>query len=815
MIENRLTEWKIIGNDIEINANVPGDVVNDLYNCGIIDDPNYAKNLQKISWVFASDWIYRCRFDVDDDLFDKKRIYLYFEGIDTLSEIRLNGVELGTTDNMFLAYRFDVKKLLRRRGNELTVTIHSSSDYIRKQNDGKNYRTLFNKDRIFLRKAQCHFGWDWAPDMPGIGIWLPVWLNADDGERIDDVWISAQNDGNVAVTVTLDGDARGCSLCLEIDNKEIFAEVTDNAVTLNALVESPRLWWPNGYGEPNLYEYRLTLFKNGEECDRKTGTFGFKQVRLLQDRLPNGRIGFCIEVNGVRIFVKGSNWVPCSSMTGAIEDSTYQKLLGFAHDANFNMLRIWGGGIYEKEIFFDLCDRLGILTWQEFGNSCSVIPAEIGEEMQNNMLEEAKYQIRRLRNHASLCIWCGGNEFMPFRKVPDYYEYSVGNQFVKETLRDLCKELDPEKIYLYNSPCTVETDEWDDESGDSHVGSMSEIIRSADYAGFRKIIASRPVQFLSENANLGSCRLKSLKKFIPHDELWPTSDTWDFHYLLLENDSGCENFVETEKALAKGFFGGFDGVEDFVKKSMIAHAEILVAEIDFARSNKACNGYMNWMYNDIWPCGTWSVVDSYFERKPAYYAMKRGFLPVRVVYVQTSEQDKVCLINDTAKTLCGKLMCEGKFLSGKVNAAIYSEVTCLPYSTTEIIPAEDLGGDYLSMRFVSDDGEKVSSTAFPHTWKDKRFRTEIEWRVDKISQTLCVVELDAKTYGRTVFIDHPQSENLRFEDNFFDMESGEKRIIRISADKSFNMDLFSVKTFADTWDELISLSEQSAEKSPA
>ena len=195
--------------------------------------------------------------------------------------------------------------------------------------------------------------------------------------------------------------------------------------------------------------------------------------------------------------------------------------------------------------------------------------------------------------------------------------------------------------------------------------------------------------------------------------------------------------------------------------------------------------------------------------------MKRGFLPVRVVYVQTSEQDKVCLINDTAKTLCGKLMCEGKFLSRKVNAAIYSEVTCLPYSTTEIIPAEDLGGDYLSMRFVSDDGEKVSSTAFPHTWKDKRFRTEIEWRVDKISQTLCVVELDAKTYGRTVFIDHPQSENLRFEDNFFDMESGEKRIIRISADKSFNMDLFSVKTFADTWDELISLSEQSAEKSPA
>lgn len=801
MIKSRLTEWKIIGNDIEIDANVPGDVVDDLYKNGIIEDPNYAKNLQKISWIFASDWTYRCLFDVDEALFAKKRISLFFEGIDTLSEIRLNGVEIGRTDNMFLAYRFDVKKLLKRYGNELIVTVRSSLDYIRKQNDGKNYRSLYNKDRIFLRKAQCHFGWDWAPDMPGIGIWLPVWLSADDGARIDDVQISAANDGNVAVTVTLDGDVRGCSLCLEINGKEIFAEVAGDTVTLNAFVEQPKLWWPNGYGEQNLYTYRLTLSENGKERDKKTGTFGFKQVRLLQERLPNGRIGFCIEVNGVRIFVKGSNWVPCSPMTGAIEDSTYRKLLGFAHDARFNMLRVWGGGIYEKDIFFDLCDRFGILTWQEFGNSCSAIPAEIGEEMQKNMLEEATYQIRRLRNHVSLCIWCGGNEFMPFRKVPDYFEYTVGNRFVKESLRNLCRTMDPDKIYLYNSPCTVETDEWDDESGDSHVGSMMEIISSADYEGFRKIIAGHPAQFVSENANLGSCRLRNLRKYIPSGELWPTTDTWDFHYRLLENDSGRTNFVETEKTLVRGFFGGFDGIEDFVKKSMIAHAELLTAELDFARANKTCNGYMNWMYNDIWPCGTWSVVDSYFERKPAYYAMKRGFSPVRVVYVQTSELSKVCLINDTARTLCGTMICEGKFLSGEVNAAMRKAVKCLPYATAEMVLPEELGGDYLSMRFASEDGEKTSSTVFPQTWKDKPFTTEMEWRVVKLSQTLCEVWLDAKSYGRTVFIDHPQSERLLFEDNFFDMERGEKRVVRVRADESFDMGLFSVKTFADTWEE--------------
>lgn len=801
MIDYKLTEWTLIGNDIEINAHVPGDITHDLYQNGIIEDPCYAKNLQKVSWVFSCDWTYRCRFDVAEDLFAKKRIALLFEGIDTLSQIRLNGVTLGKTDNMFLAYRYDVKRLLRPCGNELTVTIRSSSDYIRKQNDGKEYRSLFNKDRIFLRKAQCHFGWDWAPNMPGMGIWLPVFLQADDGERIEDVYISTKNDGTVTLKVSLDGDCRGTRLCLELDGKEQFAEVSESEVTINARIDCPLLWWPNGYGEPNLYEYRLTLSKNGTECDRKEGRFGFKQVRLLQDRLPNGRFGFCVEVNGVRIFAKGSNWVPCSTMTGAIEDSTYEKLLGFAHDAHFNMLRIWGGGIYEKEIFFDLCDRLGILTWQEFGNSCSAIPAEIGEEMQKGMLKEATYQIRRLRNHASLCIWCGGNEFMPFRKKPDYFEYTVGNRFVKETLRDLCQELDPDKIYLYNSPCTVETDEWDDESGDSHSACMSEIVASGDYDGFRETIAKRPVQFLSENTCVGSCRLKSLRKFIPPEELWPTGDTWDFHYLLLETGTGCMNFVETEKALAKGLFGSFDGIEDFVKKSMIAHAELLTAEIDFARANKTCSGYMNWMYDDIWPCGTWSVIDCYFERKPAYYAMKRSFAPVRVAYIRMSDHSKLCLINDTDSTLCGKVICEGKLLSGEVCAKVCFEAWCEPFSSTDFVLTEDLGGEYLSMRFEADGGDRVSSTAFPTLWKDKHFKTALEWSAVTLSPMLFEIRLSAGSYGRTVFIDHPQSEKLRFEDNFFDMECGESRCIRVSSDEPIDPTLFTVKTFADTWEE--------------
>ena len=350
----------------------------------------------------------------------------------------------------------------------------------------------------------------------------------------------------------------------------------------------------------------------------------------------------------------------------------------------------------------------------------------------------------------------------------------------------------------------MDTDEWDDESGDSHSGSMSEIVASGDYDGFRETIAKHPVQFLSENAHMGSCRLKSLRKFIPSGELWPTGDTWDFHYLLLENDTGCidgMNFVETEKALANGLFGAFDGAEDFVKKSMIAHAELLTAEIDFSRSNKTCNGYLNWMYNDIWPCGTWSVIDYYLERKPAYYAMKRSFAPIRIAYVRMSDESVVCLMNDTDRTLCGTVVCEGKLLSGEVCSARRFEARCEPFSRTDFVLTEDLGGEYLSMRFEADGGDRVSSTAFPTMWKDKQFRTALDWSVIPLSPTLCEIRLCAGSYGRTVFIDHPQSEKLRFDDNFFDMECGEDRCIRISSDEPFDPALFTVKTFADVWDE--------------
>ncbi len=778
---------------------VPCDVTAELYKAGRIIDPLFATNAEQLSWIAEEEWTFETLFSVESSILAHARIFLNFDGIDTLATITLNGVELGRAENMFRQYRYEVKALLKEKDNRLQVVFPSTTAYIRAKNDGTNYRALFTLDRVYVRKAQCHWGWDWAPNLPGIGLWLPVYLEGDEGIKIDNVKVDTCLDGRVRITSTLEnGDYRieneegKYTLVVETNGQK--QEITPKRLIngVNFIVKQPKLWWPNGYGDQPLYEYRVCLFKEGKIIDERCGKYGIRTVELVQEPIEDNKTGFAVKINGRVIFCKGSNWVPISNMTGNIEDSAYERLLLAAKEGNMNMLRVWGGGIYEKEIFYDLCDEYGILLLQDFMTSCSAIPTEI-EGMEKELLFECQEQIVRLRNHPSIALWCGGNEYRPHAQG-SYYK--KGNHFIRITLQGLCAELDGSRPYIHNSPYGLGDDEWDLDTGDAHLSCMDTVLSKNDVENYRQYIAELPAQFISESAHLGPSRLRSLKKFIPQEELSTYGRSWDFHFVENPYAIFPETFLEKEKRFATALYGAFDSVEDFVKKAMLAHGEMLGAEADFARSNPSCKGFMNWMYNDNWGCGTWSLIDYYFEKKPAYYAMKRAFAPLRVNFTQNVEGLYANVCNDGAEKQGKLTICE-KTLDGRVLSVHTQEITVAQDGIARI-PVCFTEGDYLSAEFVSEKGS-AKDVFLKNPSKSYKFQGDISYEIEETTEGY-QVKIKANSFAKSVFLDCADNRDVYYSDNFFDMECGEEKIIFIKGKLAKKQD-FTVKTYADVWVE--------------
>ncbi|MBQ7770367.1 MAG: hypothetical protein IJ373_04185 [Clostridia bacterium] len=792
-----LKNWRISGSKYtDVAANVPGDVLNDLYVNGLIDDPLYGDNLRRMGDVFDSDWTYVSRFDIPETLYKQQRIILTFEGIDTISEITLNGKRLGETKNMFLRYDYDIKEYVKEKDNELTVKIFSAARYGREHQS--KYRTLFSNGRLMLRKAQCQFGWDWAPCCPTMGIWLPCYITGGHENRMRDIQLRTTNDGDVSFIVTLDkkGGAyyadKNFALRITLDGKVTEYHVTQHCRLVNCKIENPKLWWPNGYGEPNLYPYKVELLLDGECIEEKTGKVGLKEIRILEKAQGTDCSNFMIEVNGTVIFAKGSNWVPVSATLGAATAETYEKLIGFAKDAYYNILRVWGGGIYETEYFYDLCDENGILVWQDFAFACSEIPFE--QDFVDNVKKEAEYQVKRIRKHASLCLFCGCSEVLEWGSNLDLLRY---------TLRGFVTHLAPNIPYIYDSPSSWTDNTWDPKTGDSHDSCMQKCLDAGDFKNFREYIAKNKGYFLSECTALGSSRLRSLRRFAPKKALKTDSEILEYHFV--ENPylpDPKETFLMKEKRYAEGFFGDVSTMEKFVRKSMIAHAEILAAEIAYARSRKGeCNGFMNWMYNDTWGCGTWAVVDYYLERKPAYYFQKHAYEPCGLYFIQENGSYYLCVINDTDKELKGVMTYINKTLDGGGLDGDGMNV-CIPPHSAERVPVQFCEGTvYTSAGLLTEDGQSLGTKFFPNGW-DYPWKTDVRAEVietEENGEFVYLVSILANEYARTLFVDTPNNRNVTFSDNFIDIEKGFRAEIVLRSKEKIDVSDITIKTFADEW----------------
>ena len=815
----QLKEWRLaeLGSNDSITVNVPGDITHDLHKAGLIPDPYFGYNHRECYDMCRKDYVYTTNFDLSTKVdFSKENLYVTFNGIDLFADIYLNGVLIGSSDNMFKKFKFDISEMAKEKGNVLEVKMHSTITAMENL-DCKNYFGVFNTPRVLLRKKQCDFGWDWAANIPGYGIWKDVVVSTEAKERISEVRYVAgmdkkaifvvdlnycyrshyDNDGNFVEIINPHKDELRFSLAktpggkLEnVETKVIAVQGRKHFVTFNN--PDAKLWWPSGYGEQPLYVYKVELIRDGEVVSTKEGYMAYRSVELVQEALNDEMLGYQIKINGKNVFIKGSNWVPLDCFTGAIPEEKYVKLITQAKNANYNMLRVWGGGIYEQEIFYETCDKLGIMVWQDFMFACADIP-DTEEDWLKNTTEECEYQIKRLRNYPSLVYWCGGNE-----KTGSFGSMiKCGDDFVDVTLRGLVGHLDGTRPYARQSPCSWTDIANDKNSGETHFSSFEPAIINGVMA-YRKLVSREIVPFASENASLGPVSRQSYERFFPAEHLWPMTEMWNDR--MLTNPYAAERimFCEAERRFAAEVYGEPKSLDEFIAKGMTLHAEMIRCEIEFQRSNKGItSGFMNWMYSDMWPTGTWAVVDYYTEPKQAYYQMGRSYAPILMTFVQNKQEEILLMgVNDTMEAVSAAYEYGLKTLGGKTlwkenGECVIDTETAF---TLKLNNSDETKDSYLYITYTVN-GETKTNVFSLDFWHSCSFESDYAVGV-KANGNKAVVTIKANKFAKSVFISLPDNYKYTYSDNYIDVEAGTENSVIITANEPIDVTKLTVTDFA-------------------
>jgi len=623
-----------VGTEAWLPAGVPGSVQTALLALGQIPDPFVADQELDVQWIAERDWEYRLVFAVTPDDLAEEQVWLVCEGLDTLAQVFCNDVSLGSTENMFRRYAWEVRTLLREGENEVRVLLHGPSAYIREKQAEEPLLgpTHSLAGAPHIRKAPCQFGWDWGPKLPPVGIWKEVRLEGYSSARFDDVHLRQQHvDGKVTVSVELAVErwqdvALRAVLTLTAPTGEtqtVEAPVAGDAATLVLDVENPQLWWPNGYGAQPLYDIAVALYEGDVLRDERTFRLGLRTLELRQEPDDFGT-SFTFVVNGVPIFAKGANWIPADSFPSRITDEYLEQLIRSAAEAHMNMLRVWGGGFYEEERFYDLCDRYGLLVWQDFIFACSIYPTT--EAFFENVRMEALENLRRLRHRASLALWCGNNE-MEWGwdswgwNQPQHQPYKEAyDRMFHELLPGLCAQEDPDTPYWPSSPSSNLRFVTPNAThrGDTHNWEVWH--GNLPFQAYRE----HPSRFVSEFGFQSLPPLETVRTYAGEADWNMTSYIMEHHQ---RNDAGNGKII-------KYLTDHFRMPKDFpslVYLTQILQAEAVRTGVEFWRRSKACtSGTLYWQLNDCWPVASWASLDYYGRWKALHYAARRFYAPVHL-----------------------------------------------------------------------------------------------------------------------------------------------------------------------------------------
>ncbi len=819
--------WRFrqVGQSQWLSAKVPGCVHTDLRRHELIPDPFYARNEQEVFWVETVDWEYELEFDATELFARHEHIDLVADGLDTIATLRLNGAGLAQTDNMFVGWRFAVKDLLNPRTNRLEIQFKNPNAAIESR-DARREPILSDHvgGRTQLRKQQCSFGWDWGPRLATSGIWRPIRMEGWSLNRIADFHVQQQHQKNKCeVTVDVEPQlARESPVTVRARlalGDALVAEAEESSgSTLKLAVESPALWWPNGMGQRPIYELTIEMLAEGAIIDTRTQRLGLCQIELDQSADKWGE-KFQFNVNGRPVFAKGANWIPAHSFVNEGE-CRIPELLDSAAEAHMNMLRVWGGGIYELDSFYQGCLERGLLVWQDFMFACAIYPGD--REFLDQVRREIEHQVRRLRNHAHIALWCGNNENEQIFKsaitakrnlLRDYERVFLDS--IPNTLERLC----PGARYISSSehnPHDRFGDTGNPDSGDAHFWGVWHQ---------RQPIAAYERQFhrfFSEFGMQAYPHVETARTFTESTNLF--APEMDNHQ---KNGGGNQiilHYISELYRFPKDY-------ESTVYLSQIMQAFCLRFGIEHMRRNvPRTMGALYWQLNDCWPTASWSSIDFGGRWKALHHAARRFFAPTLVSVKWIGEEVMHTSTNTVLSTVDGleihtvydgvgnvdgelewklwalsrnEVVDEGsmpvKLKPGQaaVRRRLKLEKHVAGYGRTDLV---------LRSRLSADGYEDSVNTTFMTSPRNVDFPTStIRSEVRKTSNRTFDLTLTTDALAYQIYVNLGDALAHKISDNFFDVFPGEEKCVTLEVSEPRTVGeirkLLKVISYRDSYDD--------------
>ncbi|MDP4115329.1 MAG: glycoside hydrolase family 2 TIM barrel-domain containing protein [Bacteroidota bacterium] len=774
-------------------AYVPGTVHTDLLKNDLIDDPFYADNELFIEWICNTDWIYQNVFDLPKELIGKENLDLIFEGIDTVAEIFLNSKLLGKCDNMFLDYQFNVSKLLKPTKNLLEIKFLSPLNYAKALE--KKYGKLpvaLNSERVYIRKAQYSFGWDWGPSFPTMGIWKNIYLAEKDNVEIENFSMDTLSLGSDSALVNIKADIENntnaelrYSICIS-SNDVIVSNIKDtlvnNNIDIKFEIKNPKLWWPNGYGLQNLYDLKIEI------SDIKDNVLTLLEKKICIRTLTllrkdgNGNNIFMFVVNNQPVYIKGACWIPGDSFLPNFGYDKYQSFLSLAKHANMNMIRVWGGGIYENDEFYNLCDEYGLLVWQDFMFACAAYPEQ--EYIKDSIIKELKYNINRLKWHGSIAIWCGNNENewnwfqeqkTPITQMPGYvYYHSI--------IPDLLKQLDPNRPYVPSTPFGDDDDPSSMTSGNRHQWQIWSMWK--DY----NEVTNDNALFITEFGFQGPANRLTLEQVIPEEQQSSQSYLFEFHNKQIEGNERIFKFLSAHLPVSTKW-------KDFIYLAQLNQGLALKTCFEhWITESPNTSGAIVWQLNDCWPVTSWALIDSNITPKAAFYFTMHAFNN-NIASIQNKENGIICkLFNFSDTEFNGKLVLHELNLSkNKLKKVHSSNYKINKFWFTE---AET------KYRLKEDKNNILISSVYNAKNKllHRNFYIDQPWKYIELEKAKIEISIIGKkdksfveiTTDNPAFFVHLEAEGVLFKDNDIIVIPGEKYIFEILSEKKVKKSDISV-----------------------
>ena len=773
--------WKmrIMSQDKWYPATVPGSVYNDLINAEVLDDPYWRDNELRSLELMKNDFEYIGVFEYEET--NDEEVILQFNGIDTIADVYLNDKLLGHADNMHRTWEYEVKDILISGNNKLRVYFHSPTEYIAHKYK-EDPLILGTEDAMrgfpHIRKAHYMFGWDWGPRLPDAGIWRDVNLLSGAKKRLTNVYIRQQfNDDLSSVELNIKTNEGPVKISIKDPDGQLIDGTT---------ISNPKLWWPNNLGGQPLYTVNVDLIDNGRIIDTYTRRIG---LRTLSVSTEGGE--FAHVVNGIKIFAMGADYIPEDNILPRMNRERTRELLLKCKAANFNAIRVWGGGLYPSDDFYDLCDEMGFIVWQDFCFACANYRVTPGFE--ESILAEIRDNVRRLRHHASLGLWCGNNEMEQFVDVGEWGAHEdpkIREDYLKmyeDLFPKLLKEEDPDRFYWPASPsCGGGFDNPNDpDRGDVHYWEVWH--GNKPFTEYRKY----RFRYLSEFGFQSFPSLKTIETFTIPEDRNVFSYVMEKHQRNASANGKIMNYLE-QMFLYPNDFG------TLIYASQLLQAEAIKYGVEHLRRNRGrCMGAVYWQLNDCWPVASWSSIDYYGRLKALHYYARRFFAPVMIsceeegllthsLNINAENNDvrraiRLNVVNDTLSPREGTVRWQLRDASGAVLQEHEQEVsvpamTALWLDTVEL-PGADLYANYVSYSY-GENGEDISEGTVLFC-QPKFFKFE-----DPCLEVKCEggeILVSARAYAKSICIQN-QNDDFLLSDNYFDLNGGSRRVKIISGE---------------------------------